>query len=356
MRTGVLRMALWGLLAILLSVPGAGWGTAQQQKPPQPPPEQQQQQEYVVQAEVPLVNVDVVVADNNGNFLSGLKKENFRVLVDNQPQQITNFATTEAPITVVLLLEFSKLLWGWFYYETPADNATFWAYQFLNELKKDDWVALVTFDLKTRIEADFTRDKYAVGRVLARMYVPGFSEANLFDALIETLDRLQDVKGKKSILILATGFDTFSKHTLDDTLKRVRQTDVTIFAVGVARNIMERADAYGAISGPGRVQYYQAENQLNSFARITGGRAWFPQFDGQIPGIVREVAAMLRNQYSLAFIPPQKVRDGKFHKIKVEVVGDDGQPLVVVNQKGKRVKFAVFAREGFVAPKSGVAD
>jgi len=314
---------------------------------------------------VPVVNVDVVVTDNQGSFVTGLTKENFRILEDGVPQKITNFAPTDAPITIVLLVEFSKL--GFEFY---AYNATDWAYQFVNHLEKDDWVALATFDLKTRIEQDFTRNKFSIRDRLARMYFPGFSEANLFDAVVEMIDRLKDVKGKKSVLILASGCDTFSKNNLDDALRALRQTDVTIFSVGVGRDFFERLDVYGglsALTGRGycgaltpigaadRVAYYQAENQLGSFARLTGGRAWFPRFQGEIPSIMREVAAMLRNQYSLGYTPANQKRDGKVRKIKVELVGKDGKPLEIVDQRGKKVKYVIYAREGYLIPKAEVA-
>ncbi len=324
--------------------PSAPAQDKQQKKPEQPP-------DYSISVEVPVVTVDVVATDNSGNFITGLKKENFRVLEDGAPQTITNFAPTDAPITMVLLLEFSKL--GW---ETFAYNATSWAYEFLNQLHKDDWVALETFDLRPRIEVDFTRDKQEVRQAISHLIFPGFSEANLFDALTDTLDRLQDVKGKKSVLILASGLDTFSKHTLDQTLKRLRQTDVTIFAVGVSREWVEYLDARGAITGIGRLNFYQAENQLRTFAQMTGGRAWFPRFQGELPGIFQDVAASLRNQYSLAYTPTNRNRDGKFRKIKVELVGPDGSPLVVMNQKQKKVKYVVYAREGYIAPKGSVGD
>lgn len=358
MRMTVCRALVLGLVVAGLALPAvappAGAQqpkSSQQQQPPQRP-------EFAISVEVPIVNVDVVVVDNNGNLIPGLKKENFRVLVDKEPQKITNFAPTEAPITIVMLIEFSRLFWNTYFYELPSDNTTYWAYQFLNHLNKDDWVALVSFDLKTRIEVDFTRNKLEMSEHLRRLYMspPGFSEANLFDAVLETLDRLQDVKGKKSILLLATGFDTFSKNNLDQTLKRLRQSDVTIFAVGAAESTMERLEMYGAVSGPSRVGYLQAKNQLTSFARMTGGRAWFPMFQGQLPSIFTEVAAMLRNQYSLAFAPPDKTRDGKYHKIKVEVVAPDGGPLTVVDQRGKKVKYQIFAREGYVVQKAVVAD
>jgi VWFA-related protein len=354
MKLTVFRALVLGLLIATLVVPVGELRALAQSPPPPQQPEQQKKPEqpgYTISVEVPLVTVDVVATTNSGGFIAGLKKENFRVLEDSVPQTITNFAPTDAPITMVMLLEFSKRYWGIF-----AGNATTWAYDFLTQLHKDDWVALVSFDLRTRIEVDFTRDKQEVRQAIAHMIFPGFSEANLFDAVNETLDRLQDVKGKKSILLLASGFDTFSKHTLDDTLKRLRQTDVTIFSIGTSRELMEWLDMHGYASGTQRIGYYQAENQLHTFAQMTGGRAWFPRFNGELPSIFREVAASLRNQYSLAYIPTNKNRDGKFRKIKVELVNADGSPLVVTDPKGKKVKVVVYAREGYTAPKGGVAD
>ncbi len=353
MQLTVFRAFLLGLLMTTLIVPVSELqALAQsQQQPPKEDKKSQQPPEYAISVEVPLVTVDVVAATHSGDFIPGLKKENFRVLEDGVPQTITNFAPTEAPITMVLMLEFSRLGFQVFAY-----HSTNWAYEFLGQLNKDDWVALETFDLRTHIEVDFTRNKQEVQQAIAHLMFPSFREANLFDAVCETLDRLQDVKGKKSILILASGFDTFSKHTLDDTLKRLRQTDVTIFTVGVGRDLIEWLDAHGYLSGAQRVGYYQAENQLRTFAQMTGGRSWSPRFEGEMPGIFREVAASLRNQYSLAYIPTNKNRDGKFRKIKVELVAPDGGPLTVVDQKGKKQKYVVYAREGYIAPKGGVAD
>ncbi len=360
MRVTVFRALILGVLVATLVVPvGELEALAWRQQPPPKasPPEDKQQKkpeqpgEYAISVEVPLVNVDVVATTSSGDLIAGLKKENFRVLEDGVPQTITNFAPAEAPITMVIVMEFSKL--GYEYFAYRARNA---AYDFLSQLSRDDWVALETFDMRLRIEVDFTQDKNEIKQVLSRLVFPGFREANLFDAVIDTADRLQDVKGKKSILVLASGYDTFSKHSLDQIIKRLRQSDVTIFAVGVGRDLFEYFDARGGYSGAGRVGYYQAENQLRAFATMTGGRAWFPRFDGELPGIFREVAASLRNQYSLAYTPTNKNRDGKFRKIKVELVGPDGSPLIVQDQKGKKLKYVVYAREGYLAPKSGVGD
>ena len=357
MRLTVFRALILGVLVAALAVPVSELQALArlQQQPvqPQDKPQKKPEQpgEYAISVEVPLVTVDVVATTRSGDFIAGLKKENFRILEDGVPQTITNFAPTDSPITIVMVLEFSRLGYGIFAY-----NAASWAHEFLSQLKSDDWVALETFDLRPRIEVDFTRNKEEIRQAISRLMFPGFSEANLFDTVLDTLDRLQDVKGKKSILILASGRDTFSKHSLDQVLKRLRQSDVTIFAVGVSRELIEYLDVRGRLGPISRLDFQQAENQLRTFASMTGGRAWFPRFDGELPGIFRDVAASLRNQYSLGYTPSSKARDGKFHKIKVELVAPDGSPLIVQDQKGKKLKYVVYAREGYVAPKGGAGD
>lgn len=354
MRFTFVRGLLAGLLLLSFLFPAADLPACAQQQQQQPKKEQKKdepQGEFAIQVEVPLVRLDVVVTTQYGEFIPGMKKENFRVTEDGVPQQLNYFEPTDAPITMVLLMEFSRVMSG-----IPSYFAQGYGHEFFNRLDKRDWAALVTFDLKTRVEVDFTRDKREIQDFIAHLFVPGFSEANLFDALLETMERLKDVKGKKSILILASGLDTFSKHTLDDTLKALKQTDVTILAIGVGRQYYEYLDNHGALGGMGRITYLQGENQLGAFARMTGGKAWFPRFDGELPGIFTEVTAMLRNQYSIGYTTNSKRTDGKFRKIKIEMVGDDGQPLSVVDQKGKKVKYVVYAREGYLPPKGGVAD
>src|SRR5262249_42288305 len=153
---------------------------------------------------------------------------------------------------------------------------------------------------------------------------------------------------------IASGVDTFSKHTLDQTMKQLRGSDVPIFCVGIGKVFTNQAELHGSL-GP-HMSYLQAENQLRTFSQMTGGYAWFPQFDGEIPDIFRSVAGFLRHQYSLSYTPANGAADGKFHKVKVELVAPDGGPLTVLDQKGKKQKYQVYAREGYMAPKSGVAE
>ena len=336
--------------------PQSGAQPQQGTTPPPPSPSGQQQKPpeagVTIAVDVPIVTLDVVATTQHGDVLTGLKKENFRILDDGVPQTITNFGPTDAPITMVLLLEFSSRGYGGFF----AYVGKYWSTALFPSLQQKDWVALETFDMKTRIEVDFTQNKDEVIQGLYHLYFPGFSESNVFDALLETVDRLKDVKGKKSIVVLASGVDTFSKHTLDQTMKQLRQSDVTIFCIGMGRAFQNYADMNGGMGSMARMNYLQAENQLKTFSQETGGFAWFPQFAGEMPEVFRDVAAFLRHQYSLSYSPSTGAKDGKFHKVKVELVAPDGGPLTVVDQKGKKQKYQVYAREGYQATKGGVGD
>jgi len=321
------------------------WAQGKDKQPPQAPPEQTPGG-FAISVTVPVVSVDVVITDNNGNFLTGLKKENFRITEDGAAQSITNFAPSDAPITIVLLLEFSRLGYQFFTY-----NARNWSAAFLSNLKPNDWVALETFNMRSNVDVDFTHNRNEIMQGLYQMVYPPFSESNLFDALADVLDRIKDAKGKKSVLVLASGIDTFSRMNLDQVMKRIRETDATIFTVGVGEQLFinQNPGAFGE-----QMIYIQAQNQLKTFAAMTGGRSWLPRFDGEIPSIMQDVAASLRNQYSMAYSPSNGTLDGKYRKIKVELVAPDGGPLTVLDQKGKKVKYQVYARQGYTAPKSNV--
>jgi VWFA-related protein len=342
----VLPLAVLPVFAQAPTGPQGGAPSKQQNPTPPKIPDAQQppQAGVTIAVDVPIVTIDVVATTQHGDILTGLKKENFRVIDEGVAQTITNFGPTEAPITAVLLLEFSSR--G--YYDYFAYIGKYWSSALFPQLQQKDWIALETFDMRTRIEVDFTQNKDEVMQGLSRLYFPGFSESNVFDALLETTDRLKDVKGKKSIILIASGVDTFSKHTLDQTMKALRGSDVTIFCIGLGQ-----AYANFTRRGTQGLTYLQAENQLKTFAAETGGNAWFPQFDGEMPGVFRDVAAFLRHQYSLSYSPSNGAKDGKFHKVKIELVAPDGGPLTVVDQKGKKQKYQVYARQGYQATTAG---
>ena len=178
----------------------------------------------------------------------------------------------------------------------------------------------------------------------------------MFDALYDTLDRLDRIEGRKYVILISTGVDTFSKLNLDQILKKVKTTkDVTIFPVSVGRAIREMMEARGGTASHGmgipisNMDYLQADNQLSTFAKMTGGRAYFPRFQGELPEIFHDITSDIHQQYTLAYHPTNTKLDGTYRKLKVEIIAPGGGQLKVKDQKGKDVKYEIVARDGYTA-------
>jgi VWFA-related protein len=298
---------------------------------------------YSLHVDVPVVTVDVgVILQKTHQFVPGLQQENFRVYEDGVVQPVIGFQRTQAPITAVLLCEFAA---NSYYFIYDMRNA---AYAFAQQLKPDDYVAVMTYDMHTKILTDFTQDKRVVYNALNTLVIPGFNETNLFDALYEALDRLSRVEGRKYIILVATGRDTFSKINLDKTLQKIKATpNVTIFTVGTGQNI--RLQAEGHMGPITELDYLQADNQMTTFARMTGGMAFFPRFTGEMPEIFHTINDTIRNQYQITYRPTNANQDGTYRKLRVELVDAEGQPLRIQDEKHKPLKYDVIARDGYRA-------
>ena len=183
-------------------------------------------------SDVTTVQLDVAVLDNKGHFLPGIPRDKFRVLEDNVPQQIATFNTNaDAPMTIAMVIEFSNLFqqyWSYGWYQTLTA-----AYGFVQTLKPEDYVAIIAYDMRPEILSDFTTDRSKTQDALQRLRIPGFSESNLFDALADTEQRMSNIEGRKAILLLATGRDTFSKLTFDKARKIIQESGVPVYAISL---------------------------------------------------------------------------------------------------------------------------
>jgi VWFA-related protein len=322
--------------------------TPKVEEPPPPPPVVKNPkglENFSLRVDVPVVTVDVgVLLEKTHQFVPNLKEENFRVYEDGKPQQLVSFARTQAPITAVLLLEFAA---NNYYFIYDMRNA---AYAFAQQLRPDDYVAVATFDLRTQILTDFTQDKRLVYQALNSLQIPAFSETNTFDALYQTLDRLSRVEGRKYVIFIGSGRDTFSKINLDKILQKVKATpNVTIYTVGTGQTARLTGNANGGLFGPKEIDFLQADNQLRTFANLTGGRAYFPRFVGEMPEIFQDINDSIRNQYVISYRPSNARQDGTYRKIRVELVNNEGHPLQMQDEKHHNLKYDVVARDGYRA-------
>lgn len=316
---------------------------------PPPPPKSKKIEgmpDYTVRVDVPVVNVDVTVTTKDGQFVPGLNKGNFRIYEDGVPQTVTTFQQSEAPITAVLLVEFAANNYNFVYDMLNS------AYTFASQLRPKDWVAVVSYDMKPSILVDFTQDKGAIYGALNSMRVPMFSETNMFDALWDTLDRMDRIEGHKYIILISTGIDTFSKKNLDQALKKIQDTrDVTIYTVSTG--VLLRLYAEPNMPGEANLTFLQADNQMRTFARMTGGMSFQPRFQAELPEVFRNINGIIRNQYTLSYHSTNSKQDGSYRKIRVELVNaETGGPMQIVNQKGKTVKYNIIARDGYRAKQT----
>jgi VWFA-related protein len=301
---------------------------------------------FSLRVDVPIVNIDAsVILDKTHQFVPGLKPSNFLVLEDGVPQTVTSLRIAQTPITAVMLLEFAS---NSYYLIRDMQNAS---YVFFRSLRPDDYVAVVTYDLRTHILTDFTNNKELIAQSLQSLIIPGFSDTDMFDALYETLDRTSRIEGRKYIILIGSGRDTFSKLTLDKILAKVKSTpNVTIFTIGTGAFLNEVGGGRGGMGGGMRdLNYLQAQNQLKTFASMTGGLSFSPIFQGELPDIFAQINDSIRNQYVLTYRPTNNKNDGSYRKVKVLLVDNEGHPLRMEDEKGKPQKYSVIARDGYNA-------
>lgn len=320
----------------------------------------------VVKIKTNIVNVDTVVYNKkSGQVVPNLTAANFAVFEEGVKQEITNFSSPEAPITVSVVVEFSKLssylgarLGGGF--EPGKMEVVRPAALFLTQFIRppDDYASLIAFDIRPTPITDFTNDPRRIQQavtLLARNN-PAFSENNLFDAIKFTLvggkgdsvvlddskeskaeyGGMVDVQAKRRAVILITsGIDTFSKVNYDQTQKIIQKAGVPIHIIGTGnffyKMFENQLGATDSIAGaPGRLTFLQADNTLKTFAKQSGGSYYPVTFPGDVPGALQGINALLRNQYSIAYEPAEAKPDakGKIKKRKLEVkvdVDKDGQ-------------------------------
>ncbi|MGH9356835.1 MAG: VWA domain-containing protein [Terriglobia bacterium] len=309
--------------------------TPEQNKPEKINPKQV----YTLSTSTNLVDVNVLVEDSSGDPIKNLQRSNFRLYDNGVQKDISNFGPIQAPLTVSLLVEFSNEYWPLLYQALEE------AYTFINVMKPGDWVAAVSFDMQPHILTDFTQNRQEVESALNQLQFPTFSEDNLYDALAYLINRMSHIQGRKAIVAICSGYDTFSKLNYDQMLKISKASATPIYPVSILEWLAVRQQ------GGYSIDYWQARNGLDYIAKYSGGEAYFPRFEGELPGIYQQIAAQLRTEYSLGFSPTDPGNSGKYHKLKVELVDGQGNPLRIVNEKGKQVKYKLVYRDGYYGPK-----
>ena len=291
-----------------------------------------------IRVDVARVNVGVVVTDEKGKLVEGLHREAFHVFDNGAEQRITEFAPVEEPGQVLLLVEAGPAA----YFLQSAN--LFAADAMLKGLSPGDRVAVAGYtDAPLGIQ-DFTTDKVAAQAALSSIqFNLGFADLNLSSSLGGVLDWLERVPGKKTIVLISTGVDTSPSSSSAALQTRLRVGDVRILCVSTSGPLRNGKQGSKAKIQQTQDEFAAADRWLQTIAELTGGRAYFPMNGKAFQETYKQVAEIVRHEYSLAFALP--VADGAVHSIDVKVdrVGAAG--------KSASAAYRVDHRKGYQAPK-----
>jgi Ca-activated chloride channel homolog len=319
-------------------------------------------EDIVERVESNIVNVDAVVFNKKtGQIITGLKQSNFHIFENGVRKDISSFSEPESPITVTLVLEYSK--WSEVFGSAQGGRWEPGIYEvvkpiayFLSRFIKPphDYASVVAFDMRTTPITDFTNDPNRLRTTAELLFRnrPAFRENNLFDAvkfalvggradsvvLEDSESRTAEYGGmvnvrakRKAIILVASGIDTFSRTNYDQVRRVIQESGVPIYIISTGNLFYKRYEQYlpatDSISGaPGRLTFLQAQNAMNTFAKESGGMHFPMTFESEIPAYLNSINGMLRSQYSMAYDLDDKHEPGKRYKLEVKVdIDGDGK-------------------------------
>ncbi len=298
---------------------------ASQAQTPQSPP---------IRVAVNRVNVGVTVTDSSGHFISGLRREDFHVFDNGVEQPVTDFLPIEEPAQLVLLIESGPAVLF------LAKNHLFAADALLTSISPSDRVAIATYSRSPQLLLNFTPNKAEARAALQSInFGNGFADLNLSSSLATTIHWLASFPGKKTIVLLSTGFDTSPPENLQTIQNKLLTSDVRILAVSLSSDFRQ-TEKHKKLSAQDRSNraavkegFAEADRSLRALSALTGGRVYFPKNADEFGRAYAEIAQLVRHEYSLAFAPP--AADGQLHSLKV---------------KAKHSWYQVDHRQAYLAP------
>ena len=269
-----------------------------------------------------------VNVEKNGGLITGLTQGNFRLYEDGKAQPF-RMEKPEEPASIALLAEYSRSS-GYFLEDIDAAMSGL-----LKHAQEGHWYALATFSHNLEIHTDFTKQIGLLTDSYSKLGVPTWNEIDTYEAVYDMVDKLGRLPGRRILVVVGSGLDTFSEHSLDDVKKKVEAENVTIFVAGAGSAFRTSYDAY--LDSSSRMSLLQAQAFLRMLADKSGGFAWFPNHPNGFPDVMKGIMQSIATQYRLVYDAPTR-GSGKFHKIKVEA-------FRIVNDK--REDFKVLVREGW---------
>ena len=309
----------------------------------------------VIKVETTLVTLPVSVTDRNGRYIPNLRKEDFRLWEDGVEQQVAFFNAVDKPFSVVLMIDTSG---STRFRLEDIQNA---AITFVNQLRRDDKVMVVSFDNDVQVLSEFTTDRYRLRDAIMRTRTG--NSTRLYDAVDLVInDRLNRVDGRKAVVLFTDGVDTTSRHaSYESNLRDAEELDALIYPVqydtyadmgggggswpgtqvpaspvDILIQILRGSSGGGNNRGGGgggtgssRNEYDLANRYLQDLSQVTGARKYQADSIPNISVAFSNIAEELRRQYSLGYYPKNAAQAGQRRQIRVRV----NQPNLAVRTR-----------------------
>jgi len=196
--------------------------------------------------------------------------------------------------------------------------------------------------------ADFSKDHFALDNLFLDRTPPEFSEVNFYDALLATLQRMAPVSGRKAIVLIASGLDTFSKAKYDDALKAARDRGTPVYIIDIGPILRQAVDR-GSYTGPAaRIDWSRAHSELQEIAKASGGRLYSPVSTFDLSGIYDDIMENLRVRYVISWkLSGTDLTAAR--SVRIELMNPKtGGPLEISNADGKPVQSKISFEDSFI--------
>ena len=266
-----------------------------------------------LRSDVEMVLVPVTVTDPRDRLVTGLAKENFQIFQDKQKQEVRHLSSEDAPISVGIVFDMSGSM------KDKFDKASEAVVQFMRTANPDDEFFLIGFSDKPQLLTDFTNSPSEIQNKLV-LTAPG--RTALLDATYMGMNQMRHARHRrKALLIISDGGDNHSRYSESEIKSIVQEADVQIYAIGLF-------DQY-----PRTPEERFGPLLLAGMTDVTGGRTFVLDNLNALPDVAAKIGAELRNQYVIAYVPQQKPKDGKWHKIRVKLLPPKGLPSLNVHAR-----------------------
>src|SRR6202047_4767540 len=287
-----------------------------------------------------LVTGMLSVEDPEGYFIPNLRRDNFAVYEDGVSQKNATVDIDHAALSMTVLLE-----GGGRYQEINQMLRTeipSVAHPLLDALIPDDKVAVFSYANAVTLLADVDQRRDRLDALFSGPQTSSFSEANLYDALIETLNRTQWRSGRRALLLISTGLDSFSHATFDDVISTAERADTPVYCISLA-GLVQRTFVDPA-SPLSKIDWSRANTQLKTLARVSNGRTYLRDAVLDIPAIYDDLMEHLRWGYVITYTSSGGHRGGSMRRVRVALVAPrTGGPLRVTDAAGKAITARVSA-------------